>query len=97
MYEQGTVIEDNVYSIEKYKAILKDNEKFSPHALSRWAGAEKTEIPLSADCGATPTIPFNGSILNVQDRVMYYHKLMDEFESAAYIPEILKKAFRQWP
>lgn len=37
--------------------------------------SDPASIPLSYECSATPTIPFNGSINNTNDRVNYYNSI----------------------
>ncbi|MBB4010687.1 DUF2515 family protein [Allorhizobium taibaishanense] len=39
------------------------------------------EIPVSSSCSDTNIVEFPGSISNMDDRVLYYHKLMDRLSS----------------
>ncbi len=98
-YEQKDIIQDKVYSVEKYKKALKSNEDYEKHWYGRLGGAQKAEIPLSADCGAKPTIPLDGSILKAEVRVKYYNTLMDGFlkKTPSELTGIMNKASTPWP
>jgi Protein of unknown function (DUF2515) len=78
-YEQRTVVQEKVYSNERYKEAFKDNEYWSDWWIGRQFGAKKPALPLSSECGKDEPIPLDGSILNADDRVKYYEKLMNEF------------------
>ena len=75
-YEQRTVVQDKVYANEKYKEAFADNEYWSDWWIGRQFGAQKPALPLSSECGKDKPIPLDGSILNADDRVKYYQKLI---------------------
>lgn len=82
-YEQREIVEKEVYQVEKYKDVLKDNENWSS-GKRLWAGrlfgAKPAQIPLSSTCSGEE-IPQKGSILDPDDRVQYYNALMDKYQS----------------
>jgi Protein of unknown function (DUF2515) len=82
--EQRTVVQDQVYSNKRFKDAFKANERWSTGVLGvigRSQGAKPPGLPLSSECGKDPPIMLEGSILNADDRVKFYKKLMNEFAS----------------
>lgn len=79
-YEQRTVVPEKVYSVERFKNAFAANEYWSGWFFGSWFGAKKPALALSSECGKGTPIPLNGSILNADDRVNYYQKLMAEFK-----------------
>ena len=77
-YEQRDIVQDRIYANSAYKEAFAKNEYWADTWLGRQMGAKRPELPLSPDCGGT-AVPFQGSILNAEDRVKYYGKLMDTF------------------
>jgi len=81
-YEQAVVVQNSVYSVERFKNVLDSNEYWSSgltSPLGSFFGAKTPQISLSSECGANNPIMFDGSINNPGDRVKFYHKLMDEW------------------
>ena len=81
-YEQAVVVQNSVYSVERFKNVLDSNEYWSSgltSPLGSFFGAKTPQISLSSECGANNPIMFDGSINNPNDRVNFYHKLMDEW------------------
>ncbi len=70
-YEQGSVV-NNAYS---QNAGVFQNIEQGRESYKYWFGSDPGSIPLSYECGATPTIPFNGNINNLSDRIGYYNTL----------------------
>jgi hypothetical protein len=95
-YEQQDIVQDQVYSDPEVKKAFESNEWWANYRIGRWLGATKPELPLSSDCSGTP-VPFSGSILNPADRVAYYQKLMDLFQSkgAAWEAQTMKNIIQQ--
>jgi hypothetical protein len=79
-FEQRDIVQDQVYSDPAVRKAFADNESWANSwwPFGRWLGATTPQLPLSSDCSGTP-VPFSGSILNPDDRVAYYQRLMDSF------------------
>jgi hypothetical protein len=80
-YEQAGIVEEQIYTNEEYKEAFEDNEWWAKRRLGRWFGATRPQLPLSSRCDGDTPVPFNGSIINKDDRVSYYHRLMLKFEN----------------
>jgi hypothetical protein len=81
-YEQKVVVQKAVYGVDRFKKVLESNEYWSSSwrtPLGWFAGAKTPQLALSAECGGGESILFDGSINNPDDRVNYYHKLMNEW------------------
>lgn len=94
--EQRTVVQDQVYSNKRFKDAFEANERWSSGVLGligRRQGAKQPGLPLSSECGKDPPLMLEGSILNADDRVKFYNKLMNEFMSkdATWKTETMQK------
>ncbi len=81
VHEQVDMVQNQIYTDATVRDAFERNQWWSERRLGRLAGARPIEIRLSDQCtGPGRVIRMDGDITNAQDRVTFYHKLMDVFE-----------------
>ena len=75
-YEQTGVVQQRIYDPSwTVRRVMQANQVLSQYQWGRDLGATPPEVAMSVDCSATNRIPYQGSILDSNDRVDYYNKL----------------------